>query len=315
MLAAMPTAPAPPPLAAHAHAPAHTRPEDTRPDVRPPTDADPPCPNCATPAPLAYCPACGQAQHEPHRSLRSITDDLLDTFAGWDGRIPVTLRLLVRHPGRLTAEYVAGRRVRYLRPLRLYLSMTVLVLVAHRVAPSRETVRVGGLPTQAPAALGPEAGSGAASGPWQKMKRSYFGPRIRELERLPPKERNRVVSAAFLGKLGNMFFVLLPLFAGIVALLYRRAALSYAEHFVFALHTHAAGALALAGGVGLSGLSGATRLLPLLVGPPYLFVALRTVYGGSRRRTLVKLAALGGAYLIVLLTATAATAALALLVG
>jgi hypothetical protein len=307
-------------------APAYTAPSDAPPPhagVRLPGSAPesagptgPACANCGTPAPGPYCPACGQAQHEAHRSLRSITGELLDTFAGWDGKIPVTLWLLVRHPGRLTAEYVAGRRVRYLRPLRLYLSLTVLVLLAQRVAPDRGTIiRIGDFSRDTPGAVGPASGGAYASGPWQRMKRSYFGPRIRDLERLPPKERNQAVSAAFLAKLGNMFFALLPVFALFVGALYRRSPLAYAEHFVFALHVHAFGAAALALGVALGGLHPATRLLPLLWAPPYLFVALRTVYGGSRARTLVKLVALGGSYLIVLLLATLVTAALAFFVG
>lgn len=69
------------------------RPAPYTPDVAVPAAEPGPraCPNCGTPAPLAYCPACGQAQHSLHRSLRAWIGELLDTFAGWDGKIPVTL--------------------------------------------------------------------------------------------------------------------------------------------------------------------------------------------------------------------------------
>jgi hypothetical protein len=252
--------------------------------------------NCGTPAPLAYCPACGQAQHAPHRSLASIADDLADTFLGWHGRIPVTLWLLVRYPGRLTAEYVAGRRVRYLPPLRLYLTMGALLFLAFKAA----APRMNGLNvTVSPGALA--------------LKRSYFGDRLRTLNGMPRAEQQRELRRAFLARLGTTFFVLIPVFALLVSALYRRGPLVYAEHLVFVLHgqAFAAGVLALALAVG--GAAGALTLLVAL--PPYVFVALRRVYGGSRRRTLAKLVLLGAGYLVVLSVAMLVTVLAAFLLG
>ena len=289
--------------------------------------ADRACPNCGTPAPLAYCPACGQAQHEAHRSLRSIAGDLLDTFAGWDGKIPVTLWLLVRHPGRLTAEYVAGRRVRYLPPLRLYLLLSVLLVLAfHAARPRMRGLRInmaggagahvtatrGAAPPPAPAPLQQTV----PPGPWQKLKRSYFGDRITALERMSKEDQQRELKRAFLAKLGNMFFALVPGFALVVGALYFRGPMVYAEHLVFALHVHAFAAAALALALGLRAVAPpALAVAVLLWIPAYLFVALRTVYGGSRRRTLVKLALLGGSYLLTMSVAMVLTVLVAFLVG
>jgi hypothetical protein len=303
---------------------------------------EPRCPNCDTPAPGRYCPACGQAQHERHRSVRSIVDDALDSFLGWDGKIPVTLWLLVRRPGMLTAEYVAGRRMRYLPPLRLYLTLSAVLVLAFQFARPRMRdlqvtmagdarpragARVGrdsagrpparGAPVRADAAAAAARDSAtldslAALGPWRKLKRGMFGDRIRSLEHMSKAERERVVRDAFIGKLGTMFFLLLPAFAGIVGVLYRRTPLVYAEHLVFALHVHAAAALGLAVALILGGAAGG---LVLLAGPPYLFLALRRVYGGSRRRTLAKLVVLGGIHAGVLAGAVLLTALAAFLVG
>jgi hypothetical protein len=281
----------------------------------------PACANCGTPAPLAYCPACGQAQHAPHRSLASIADDLADTFLGWHGRIPVTLWLLVRYPGRLTAEYVAGRRVRYLPPLRLYLTMGALLFLAFKAAAPRMnglTVTVGpGVMTPSAPAAQPKASARPSivgtTGAWQKLKRSYFGDRLRTLNGMPRAEQQRELRRAFLARLGTTFFVLIPVFALLVSALYRRGPLVYAEHLVFVLHgqAFAAGVLALALAVG--GAAGALTLLVAL--PPYAFVALRRVYGGSRRRTLAKLVLLGAGYLVVLSVAMLVTVLAAFLLG
>ena len=49
-----------------------------------------------------------------------------------DGRAAVTIKTLFRHPGKLTCEFLAGRRRMYTSPLRLYLviSISFFVLVA-----------------------------------------------------------------------------------------------------------------------------------------------------------------------------------------
>ena len=286
----------------------------------------PACANCGTPAPLAYCPACGQAQHAPHRSLANIAADLADTFLGWHGRIPVTLWLLVRHPGRLTAEYVAGRRVRYLPPLRLYLTMGALLFLAFRGAESRMTgLHFSlGAAASAPGAKGAPSGgrpTTPAPGPsivletsaWQKLKRGYFGGRIEALGRMPRAEQQRELRRAFLARLGTTFFVLIPVFALLLSALYRRGPLVYAEHLVFVLHGQAFAAGVLAVALTLGGAAGALTMLAAL--PPYVFVALRRVYGGSRLRTLGKLALLGAGYLVVLSLAMLVTVMAAFLLG
>jgi hypothetical protein len=300
----------------------------TAPDAAAPVGTgEPHCPNCGTPAPLAYCPACGQAQHALHRSLRSIVDDFLDTFAGWDGKIPATLWLLVRHPGRLTADYVAGRRARYLPPLRLYLLTTLALVLAFQFRGSQARLNFTYQPGSAvdAAVRSPAADARAAAragrlpteaGPWQKMKRTYFGDRLRALERMPKEQQQREFQHAFFPKVGRMFFALLPVFALLVAALYRRGPLVYAEHFVFALHAHAFAALALGLAFVLVRVRApAAALVPLAWTAGYLFVALRRVYGGSRGRTLFKLALLGVAYLVAFAAAFAATALVAVLVG
>ncbi len=72
-----------------------------------------------------YCGACGQRAEPPVHSLvhfsRVATEDL--THA--DSRLWRTLSALLFRPGFLTAEFLAGRRARYLPPVRLYLVLSV----------------------------------------------------------------------------------------------------------------------------------------------------------------------------------------------
>ncbi|MDX1440544.1 MAG: DUF3667 domain-containing protein, partial [Rubricoccaceae bacterium] len=58
-----------------------------------------------------------------------------------DGRLWRTLGLLLFRPGRLTHEYIAGRRIRYIRPLRIYFSATILFFFLISVLDPAERMR------------------------------------------------------------------------------------------------------------------------------------------------------------------------------
>jgi Protein of unknown function (DUF3667) len=90
------------------------------------------CRNCQTQLEEVFCPNCGQKDVDLERPLVDLVGEVLRETLDIDGRAWRTLRTLVRHPGVLTSEYLAGRRRWYTPPLRLYLviSVTFFVLVA-----------------------------------------------------------------------------------------------------------------------------------------------------------------------------------------
>src|SRR5690606_20224990 len=89
------------------------------------------CPNCMrTAAPGAkYCAGCGQRLDQHLLSLRTMIAEMLDDQLALNGRLPRTLVALLFRPGFLTREYTAGRIARYIRPLRLYLTCSLLFFV------------------------------------------------------------------------------------------------------------------------------------------------------------------------------------------
>jgi hypothetical protein len=84
------------------------------------------CENCGAAVSGRYCATCGQRLEPPLHSLwhfsRTATEDL--THA--DSRLWRTLGALLFRPGYLTREFLAGRRARYLPPVRLYLVVSVV---------------------------------------------------------------------------------------------------------------------------------------------------------------------------------------------
>jgi hypothetical protein len=88
------------------------------------------CENCGTQLTGHYCSQCGQAAIDYRRSIGHVLLDVLNEFLNWDSKFFSTIGLLVTRPWQLTNEFVGGKRVRHVHPLRLYLLASVLFFFA-----------------------------------------------------------------------------------------------------------------------------------------------------------------------------------------
>jgi hypothetical protein len=273
-----------------------------------------PCANCGDETPGRYCPSCGQARRERLASLREMLADFVDDQLSLNSRLPRTVGLLLLHPGALTREYLQGRIARYIRPFRLYLGASVLFFVLlslQRGGPDTNVGQQEGAPAVTPAASGGkswvddiqlETGIPSIDRRVAAKKERYRYVR--------PGEAFRSVTDEFLEYVPTMVFLLLPVYALLLKLLYLRRRRLYVEHFVFALHLHAFvfalfTLMLLTGGF-------LSELLTLWM-MVYIFLAMRRVYGQSWLKTGVKYVVLGWSYSSILFLALLATALAALL--
>ena len=87
------------------------------------------CSDCGAPAEGNFCSNCGQPTHV-HRTLLHLIEEVLHGVIHFDGRIWRTLPLLMLNPGRLTREWIQGRRTRYVSPLAIFLFVVFLMFFA-----------------------------------------------------------------------------------------------------------------------------------------------------------------------------------------
>lgn len=87
------------------------------------------CKNCDTRLVGPYCPACGQKDVDLERPFLELISEFIKETLAIDGRAWRTLKTLFLHPGRLTSEFLAGKRRAYTPPLRLYLFISVSFFV------------------------------------------------------------------------------------------------------------------------------------------------------------------------------------------
>ncbi len=92
------------------------------------------CANCDAVLLGPWCHQCGQQAHDPFKRLRGAMREALESAFHFDARLINTLIPLLLRPGFLTREYLAGRRVRYVAPLRLMFFLAIIAFFAIRLS-------------------------------------------------------------------------------------------------------------------------------------------------------------------------------------
>lgn len=94
-----------------------------------PLSLPPNCLNCGAEIITRYCGECGQENEPPTPTFSAVMKDLWQEFIQVDGKILTTLWFLFARPGFLSAEYIAGRRITYFSPFKLYFWTTALFVL------------------------------------------------------------------------------------------------------------------------------------------------------------------------------------------
>ena len=86
------------------------------------------CLNCGHPLDLSdkYCPNCSQANSTKKLTLIDFFEEFLSNVLSYDSKIFQTLAALLWRPGKITKDYIAGRRLSYTNPFRFLLSLAII---------------------------------------------------------------------------------------------------------------------------------------------------------------------------------------------
>ena len=311
------------------------------------------CENCGAPLTGKYCAQCGQPGIDYHRSFGTLVADAADAFLNLDERFLKTFGLVLFKPWRLTNDFLAGRRQRYVHPLRIYLLASVafffLIRGLEHFKPEHGAIVIDGSPkkhakaTHSPTAA-PTASSAASptaspipsddkdglnfhfsdddetdrqKSPFEKWLKNRVKEKIGS-----SGDRGVIFLKALIDNLGPMVLCCIPLFALVLKILYIFKKRYYIEHLVFALHTHAFVFLStlIIIGIGLllnwkapGALTPVVCTFLSFAVLINLLVAIRRVYKQNWFATLFKFALGSVIYLCVLVIAFAVTAFVTLL--
>jgi hypothetical protein len=278
-------------------------------------------------------------------ALREFLGEAAEVITHADSRVWRTFVPLLFRPGYLTQQFVKGRRASYLPPFRLYLILSVVFFLVIPLTsggeggdPAKAKVHVMA-PADMRAALQKEIDE--TNDPADKAElqtqlqqfdavRTKLSPvldgdtthscsRLVAIDSVPLWVRQRLVSAcaktqvdhgrelgrSLVHNLGRAMFVLLPLIAALMMLMYWFPRRHYVEHLLLLLHNHAFVFITLTVLVLMAhfvasdtwaGWIGITLSLYMIY---YLYKSMRRVYGQGRLETLFKFAMLSFAYVCV----------------
>lgn len=83
------------------------------------------CMNCGMELQGPFCHFCGQPDKNFLRFFPVLMRELLEDFLDFDSRFMRTIKPLLFKPGKLTRDYLDGKRFRYVPPLRLYIFSSI----------------------------------------------------------------------------------------------------------------------------------------------------------------------------------------------
>jgi hypothetical protein len=284
------------------------------------------CANCGAALTGEYCGTCGQ-RDEPHvHSVRHFAAEAFESLSHADSRLWRTLWLLLARPGFLTREFFAGRRARYLPPFRLYLVLSVILVLLTSLGGSDAPAPQEPVAAPAAPATAPEVNTGAKpkdryaldvdglnqfceafEGPDDGQGNRAARENIRQFCR---NVRNNFVELieSVLHSIPRAMFVFLPLLAAIMTLLYWRPRRYYVEHLLFLVHNHAAMFLVYTLVALASFIPVIEAFTPLLFFAAlgylawYLYRAMRTAYGQGGLLTFAKYVVMFFTYLVTAVT-------------
>jgi Protein of unknown function (DUF3667) len=249
------------------------------------------CKDCSAPLLGRFCVDCGQAAEVHVPSTGELIHEAMEGLVHADSRLWRTLITLWFKPGKLTNEFIAGRRAAYVPPFRLYLIVSIIFfLLASFHGPSKNFVTV--------SSDSPKDKAGQCEELRAKVPFPSLAPRVVHACDAVVADNGASLLNVAVATAPKAMFIFLPVIAFLHMLLYWRPRHRYVEHLLFFLHLHA---MVFSVAIVIVGLVSIGNTWPAWSGPLnfvinplvwataiYSVIAMRRVFGRSWIGTLFK---------------------------
>ena len=284
-----------------------------------------------------FCPHCGQENNDNRVSFGTFIGDFFSNYFSFDTRIGRSIQPFFLQPGYLTNQFNAGKRMRYVHPLRLYLIVSVFFFFVATLLVQRnleEVSLVSDPETQGDFVEGDSVTVSSWNAMLSVMRDATLSDqaaldslrktgnvqmdlgnqevtsRLFHQFRKVVKNDVSVFSGYLMQNLPVMMFIVLPLLALVIKLFYIRRDFFYVHHLVHVLHLHAFAFFVAGLYLLILIIFNALETVPdwvnkalllLLLG--YSFLSFLKVYRQRLPKTLLKFFLLGNVYLLLLVFA------------
>ena len=312
------------------------------------------CLNCYRSIDVMYnfCPNCGQENTNRNVNFRDLIREFFNNYLSFDSKFGRSIKPFFLSPGKLTAEFINGRRVNYANPIRLYLILSLFfffILSQFNVTKNSNEGR-GQITITPPAeaqkvidsiasdnekareALKQVAEAGESVWPLGSSENFAMYLKYREddsvtdaqlydslqtdslsnFDKAATKQfirvtraKNKELTNYAIEQMPFMMFLMLPLFALLLKLLYIRRQQNYIIHLVHSLHIHSFKFLLIGLAILIAIFTETDLSVRFLAGAAilsvfYVYLSFKRVYAQGYIKTFIKLFLFYFSYMILL---------------
>lgn len=232
------------------------------------------CLNCGTPLTGKYCGNCGQRDLPARQDLGDLLINFISSFYSFESKFFKTFKYLLFYPGKIVAEYNAGKRESFYHPARMYVFLSFIFFLLFSTVFStdemdfdekgdfnavKDTINVDSLSRKnteslkigyQPVEVGSDNKEAKTLAQYDSLQNvlppekrdgfitRYFERKGREIEAREGTSQGEMTKAFINDMIENtprMIFILMPLFALLLKLLYTRRDFYYSEHLIFTI--------------------------------------------------------------------------------
>lgn len=285
-----------------------------------------------------FCPNCGQENTNRNVSFKDLVREFFNNYLSFDSKFGRSIKPFFLNPGKLTNEFISGRRVNYANPIRLYLVLSLFYFFALsqlntyknddngqgniRVSAGKEAKMLADSLTKNPGKIIDQIPESEAESIWPFKSRENLKKYIKYrqdlsitdkqlydslhiegmsmIDRLALKQsirlgraKNKEMLGYIIEQMPLLMFIMLPIFAFQMKLLYVRRNHNYIVHLVHSLHQHSFKffLLGLATVIGIFTSKGTAVALisgAFIISLIYVYLSFINVYKQGFFKTLVK---------------------------
>lgn len=232
------------------------------------------CLNCGTPLTGKYCGNCGQRDLPARQNLGDLLINFISSFYSFESKFFKTFKYLLFYPGKIVAEYNAGKRESFYHPARMYVFLSFIffllfstvfstddmnldednnfntaqdsLMVDSLLKKNNRGLKIGYQPVE----VGSDTKEAKTLAQYDSIQNAlppekrdgkierYFERKVREIEGREGANQGDTARAFIKDMLENtpkMIFILMPLFALLLKLFYIRRDFYYSEHLIFTI--------------------------------------------------------------------------------
>jgi hypothetical protein len=293
------------------------------------------CLNCGTTVEDNFCPHCGQENIETKEPFLGFLIHGIAHYFHFDSKFQKSIVPLITQPGKLTNEYIAGKRASYIQPVNMYLFISLVFFLLFSVdssfikteaaKPSQSSALSSSKKTDVQIGLkdgffdNTDSGVNAVDmdlGTYTQKQQAlpaskqdswlveYFTKKAIQLREKYGDELQEKILETVQHQLPKMMFILMPLFALILSISFYRSRLYFIEHLIYTLHVHSFLFLLNIMIELVNNLSEKVGEyvfgIGIIISIWYIYRSMREVYKKSKAHTLLKFILLGTIYMLLM---------------